>query len=88
MDRGVSKPKPPEIAGGRPLPLFPAMVGKTWYQGGGSIIVFVPGDEREQFEALAALAGYVVEDATWYTVSTIPRATVKLTLAKASPGGA
>lgn len=83
-----AKPKAPEIAGGGPLSPFPAMRGKTWYQGGGRLVVFVPGDEREQFEALAVLAGYVVEAATWYTVSTIPHATAKLTLAKASPGGA
>ena len=82
-----AKPKAPEIAGGGPLPPFPAMRGKTWYQGGGRLVVFVPGDGREQFEACAVLAGYVVETATWYTVSSVPRATVKLTLARASAGG-
>ncbi len=81
----MSAAKPPEIAGGSPLPPFPAMAGKTWYQGAGRLVVFVPGDEREQFEALAVLAGYVVVDATWFTVSSIPRATAKITLAKAGP---
>lgn len=59
------KPKPPEIAGGRPLPLFPQMVGKTWYRGGGSIVVFVPEDERGAFTDGAELAGYVVESAVF-----------------------
>lgn len=60
-----AKPKPPEIAGGRPLPLFPAMVGKTWYRGGGSIVVFVPENERGAFTDAAELAGYVVEGAVY-----------------------
>ncbi len=83
-----AKPTAPEIAGGGPLLPFPAMHGKNWYQGGGRVVVFVPGDEREQFEALAVLAGYVVEAATWYTVSTIPNATAKLTLSRraSAPG--
>lgn len=58
------KPKPPETAGGAPLPLFPALRGKTWYHGGSALIVaFVPEDEREIFTEAANAAGYHVEAA-------------------------
>jgi hypothetical protein len=58
------KPKPPETSGGAPLPLFPALRGKTWYHGGISLIVaFVPEDERESFTDAANAAGYHVEAA-------------------------
>lgn len=53
--------KPPEIAGGGPLPLFPALVGKTWYQGGGAIVAYVAPEDRDAFETSAREAGYVVE---------------------------
>lgn len=64
------KPKPPEIAGGRPLPHFPALVGKTWYQGGGAIVAYVAPEDRDAFETSAQEAGYVVEGVD--TVGALP----------------